>query len=164
MLKMMPQLIWPRNSNRPAPPVEVPKEIADDYVEAANVLTISAKASAALSRRCVQLVLRDRGYDQHDLAPAIQAALDSRTLPPALEDNLDAIRQIGNFAAHPIKNKNTGEIVPVEPEEAEWNLDVLDELFDFYYVQPQRAERKRKALNDKLRSAGKPEMKKVSKS
>jgi hypothetical protein len=33
---------------------------------------------------------------------------------------LDAIRTIGNFAAHPIKSTSSGEIVDVEPGEAEW--------------------------------------------
>lgn len=161
-LTMPSYSIYPRSSNRPAPPKEVPADIAADYVDASNVLSVSPKASAALSRRCVQAVLRDRGYPQHDLAPAIQAALDSGTLPTAIEDNLDAVRQIGNYAAHPMKDKHTGEILPVEPHEAEWNLDVLDELFDFYYVQPQRAESKRLALNEKLKAAGKPEMKKAT--
>ncbi len=39
---------------------------------------------------------------------------------------IDAVRVIGNFAAHPIKSKSTGEIVDVEPGEAEWNLNTLE--------------------------------------
>ena len=64
----------------------------------------------------------------------------------------------GNFAAHPVKNSRSGEIVVVEPGEAEWNLDVLDLLFDFYYVGPARADAKREALNTKLIAAGKRPM------
>jgi len=48
----------------------------------------------------------------------------------------------------------------VEPGEAEWNLDVLESLFDFYYVQPARLQAKRAALDKKLAEAGKPPMKK----
>ena len=40
----------------------------DDYEEAALVLSISPKASAALSRRCLQTILREHGYGQKDLA------------------------------------------------------------------------------------------------
>lgn len=66
----------------------------------------------------------------------------------------------GNFAAHPIKHRTTGLIVDVEPEEANWNLDVLEELFEYYYVQPKRAEEKRKKLEAKLKGLGKPPLKK----
>jgi len=151
--------IYPRTSARPPVPPEVPPDLASDYSEAALVLQLSPKASAALSRRCLQGTLRSQGYSQKDLAPAIDAVLNSNTLPPTLASNLDAIRNIGNFAAHPMKDTATGQILPVEPEEAEWNLDVLDELFDFYFVQPVRAKAKRAALDAKLASAGKPPMK-----
>jgi hypothetical protein len=80
-------------------------------------------------------------------------------LPTHLVEIIDAVRNIGNFAAHPIKSKHTGEILPVEPEEAEWNLDVIEALFDFYYIQPALTAKKRAALDAKLKEAGKPAMK-----
>ncbi|MDR5778766.1 DUF4145 domain-containing protein [Caballeronia sp. LZ065] len=151
--------VYPSSTGRPRAPVEVPDHISEDYHEACAVLEDSAKASAALSRRCLQAVLRENGYAQKDLVKAIEAVLASNTLPSAIADNLDAIRNIGNFAAHPMKDTSTGQILPVEPEEAEWNLDVLEELFDFFYVQPEKARQKRAALNEKLQAAGKPPMK-----
>jgi len=48
----------------------------------------------------------------------------------------------------------------VEAGEAEWQLDVLTGLFDFYFVQPAESQRKRDALNKKLADAKKPPMKK----
>ena len=80
-------------------------------------------------------------------------------LPPDIADNIDAIRNIGNFAAHANKSKSTGEVVDVEPHEAEWNLDVLESLFDFYFVQPAKAKARRDSLNEKLFDAGKPPLK-----
>jgi hypothetical protein len=68
---------------------------------------------------------------------------------------LQQVRAIGNFSARPIKDTATGTILDVEPGEAEWNLDVLDELFDFYYVQPAAVEQKTNQLNQKLTAAGK---------
>jgi len=65
------------------------------------------------------------------------------------------VRLIGNFAAHPVKSQKSGEILDVEPGEAEWTLDVLEELFDFYFVQPAKLQAKRAALNAKLVEAGK---------
>ena len=139
-------------------PNEVPPEIAQDYQEAAAVLNLSPKANAALSRRCLQAVLREAGKTtQKDLAKQIDEVLPR--LPRLIADAVDYIRNVGNFAAHPIKSKSTGEIVDVEPGEAEWNLEVLDLLFDHYYVQPARAKQAREALNKKLKDAGKPPMK-----
>lgn len=89
----------------------------------------------------------------------ITQVLDSGKLPSRLADNLDALRTVGNFAAHPIKSTSTGEVVDVEDGEAEWLLDVLEDLFDFYFVLPVRAQGRRDALNAKLRDAGKPELK-----
>ncbi|QTP33672.1 hypothetical protein B7759_02274 [Burkholderia glumae] len=152
-------MAYPRSTGRLRAPVEVPAHVAEDYHEACAVLQDSAKASAALSRRCLQMVLRENGFTQKDLAPAIDAALASNSLPTAIADNLDAIRNIGNFAAHPMKDTSTGQILPVEPHEAEWNLDVLEELFDFFYVQPEKAKQRRAALDAKLAAAGKPPMK-----
>ena len=77
----------------------------------------------------------------------------------ALSDAIDAIRNIGNFAAHPLKDTNTGEIVDVESGEAEWLLEVLEALFDFTFVQPKRLAAKKEKLNLKLKSLGKPPMK-----
>lgn len=144
-------LIFPRGGARPCP-VEVPDHLAEDFKEACLVLVDSPKASAALSRRCLQGVLRDKGFNQHNLYDQIQAVLDGGTLPSHLSDSIDAIRKIGNLAAHEKKNMNTGEILPVEPGEAEWTLDVLEDLFDFYYVQPAKTKAKWDALNKKLQS------------
>lgn len=151
-------LVYPINVTRLVP-TEVPSHIAKDFLEAASVLPISEKASAALSRRCLQNVLTENGFKKKDLSDQIDDALPN--LSKRIAENLDAIRNIGNFAAHPMKQQSTGLIVDVEPEEANWNLDVLEELFDFYYVQPKRAEEKRKKLDEKLKDLGKPPMKKA---
>jgi hypothetical protein len=153
-------LVRPKGTNRGPVPAEVPPELADDYVEACLVLADSPKASAALSRRCLQHLLRGAGgVKKGHLADEIQEVLDSRTLPSHLADSIDAIRNTGNFSAHPLKSTATNQILPVEPHEAEWNLDVLEALFDFYFVQPAVIAKKRAALNAKLGEAGKPPMK-----
>ena len=80
-------------------------------------------------------------------------------LPSHLAGAIDGVRNLGNFAAHPIKSESTGEVVDVEPGEAEWNLDTLEGLFDHYYAQPALLQEKQEALNKKLAEAGKPQMK-----
>lgn len=151
---------YPKPANRPDPPVEVPTPFAADYKEASAVLLLSPKASAALSRRCLQHVLREKAnVKKSDLAREINEVIGSKALPSHLADAIDAIRNIGNFAAHPVKSTASGEIVEVEPGEAEWTLDVLDGLFDFYFVQPAMFQKRRDALNAKLASVGKPPVK-----
>jgi hypothetical protein len=124
------------------------------------VLVDSPKASGVLSRRCLQNLLREKvRVKPTDLSKEIDQVLASQQLPSDLAKAIDAIRVIGNFAAHPLKSTNTGEILEVEAGEAEWLLDVLDELFDFYFVRPAHLTAKRNALNQKLAEAGKPPMK-----
>ncbi len=148
--------IRPKGSSHSPCPSEVPPSIAEDYEEACIVLPDSPKASAALSRRCLQNLLRDVGkVKPGNLANEIQQVIDSGNLPSHLVKALDMVRQIGNFAAHPMKSNSTGEIVPVEPEEAEWDLEVLEALFDFYYVQPKQLSDKIDTLNTKLVDIGK---------
>lgn len=153
-------LIYPKNFTRKPIDAGIPKQFAEDYEEAAEILPISPKASAALSRRCLQHILREvGGFKARDLNTEIQMAIDSGKLPSHITESIDAIRNIGNFAAHPLKSTNTAEVLPVEPGEAEWALDVLDFLFDFYFIQPELARKRRDALNAKLAEAGKPPMK-----
>jgi len=153
------QMIRPKGAARPCP-TEVPARLAGEFAEACIVQPDSAKASAALSRRCLQHLLRDHaGALKRDLNDQIQEVLDSGKLPSHLAEAIDAIRNIGNFAAHPLKSTNTGEILDVEPGEAEWNLETLEGLFDFYFVQPAKMKARRAALDKKLAEAGKPPMK-----
>lgn len=152
--------IYPRSSTRPPAPREVPPSVADDYNEASLVIADSPKAAAALGRRCLQHLLRDAaGVKPSDLSKEIDEVLKDGKLPGYLADSIDAVRHIGNFAAHPIKSTNSGEVVDVEPGEAEWILNTLEGLFDFYYVQPAILAAKREALNEKLADAGKPPLK-----
>ena len=154
------ELARPKGISRSPLPSEIPAAFTEDYKEACLVFNDSPKASAALSRRCLQNLLREKAKTaKKNLAEQIQEVLDSKSLPSYLSESLDAIRNIGNFAAHPNKSNSTGEIVDVEPGEAEWNLDVLEGLFDFYFVQEQKIKEKREKLNQKLSDVGKPAMK-----
>ena len=85
--------------------------------------------------------------------------IDSGSAPGWLTENLHAVRVIANFAAHPIKSTNSGAVVEVEPGEAEFLLDVLEGVFDFYFIKPERVKKQREAINTKLAEAGKDELK-----
>lgn len=155
--------IYPAYPNKPTlrpVPIEVPDPYKQDFTEACNVLELSPKASAALSRRNLQAILREKANTKKkDLADQINEVIATGHLPTHILEGLDAVRNIGNFAAHAIKSTSTGEIVEVEPGEAEWNLDVLESLFDFYFVQPALTAKRRAALAAKLKDANKPPLK-----
>jgi hypothetical protein len=93
--------------------------------------------------------------------PALHVDGAKRRLPrpSSAEVVLHHVRVIGNFAAHPEKSTSTGEIVDVEPGEAEWTLDVLDSLFDFYFVRPAKLAQRKVALDKKLADTGKRPLK-----
>ena len=152
-------MIRPRGASRPLD-VAVPESYRGEFAEAVETLTVSAKASAALSRRLLQRTIHEQaGIKDRNLDREIQAVIDSGKLPDDLAEDLDAVRTTGNFAAHPIKSQSTGEIMDVEPGEAEWLLDVLEELFEQYFVKPAARKAKRDAMNAKLTDAGKPTLK-----
>lgn len=151
--------LYPLGSARPLSP-EVPEPYRSAFLEACTVEGVSPKASAALSRRLLQQVLRDElDLKSTNLATQVQEFLARPGIPSNLSGAVDAIRSIGNLAAHPNKATRTGEIVDVEPGEAMWLLDVLEDLFDFVFTQPARSNARKKELDAKLASLGKPPMK-----
>lgn len=150
----MKTAIYPPGANRPPCPLEVPPEIAADYKEAGRVFPFSPQASAALSRKCLLNLLKDAAQvNAENLEEAIQEAIDAARLPLLLEDLLGSVREVGDFGAYPLKSQQPALIQPVMPAEAEWYLDVLEGLFEFYYVQPAAIAQKKDALNKKLESA-----------
>lgn len=152
------KLIVPAHEARPNVMIaDVDEIFHEDYQEAIAVLPTSAKASAALSRRLLQNLLREKmGVKYQDLSNEIDEAISSTVLPSRITQMLDAVRVVGNFAAHPIKSSNTGEIQDVEPGEAELNLDVIESLFDQLFTAPRIDQERIESINKKLKEAGKP--------
>ena len=153
------EVLYPRYITRQVEQ-EVPDVYKRDFLEACAVLTLSPKASAALSRRVLQNILREKfDIKSQSLAKEIDDFIELNGVPSYLTDAVDAIRNVGNLAAHPLKDTHSGEIVDVEPGEAEWLLEVLEALFDFTFIQPRRLEQRKNKLNKKLQDLGKPQMK-----
>ena len=154
-LPLVQVLAYPR---RPTSPTDdaVPEAFRADYAEACDVLEISAKASAALSRRVLQGILTYQGYESKNLARQIDSVLDEddpkKMLPSHIRETIDAVRHFGNFATHPITEVTNLQVIDVEPEEAEWCLEIIEALFDHYYVAPARE--RLDHLNQKLAQAG----------
>jgi Domain of unknown function (DUF4145) len=154
------ELIYPKLRFRSSVGVNTPPPLLADYEEAHLVLGASPKASAALSRRCLQNALNMQGYAGTNLAKQIDMLLAEpdakKAIGSTLAATVDAIRNFGNFSAHPIDDQTTLQIIEVEPEEAEWCLDILLEIFDHFFERPAIAAAKKAALDAKLLAAGKP--------
>lgn len=139
---------------------DIPSQYLEDYEESIKVLSFSPKSSAALTRRLLQNILREEfQISKNSLAEEIEVFINKQGIPSHITDAVDAVRNIGNIAAHPSKDKTTGIIVPVESGEAEWLIEVIEQLFDFVFIQPKKMEKRKQELNLKLDKLGKPQMK-----
>jgi hypothetical protein len=97
-----------------------------------------------------QLLRNEAKAPAGQLFDEIEWALAHADLPSRAKGSLHALREIGNMAAHPNKGPESGDYLEVEPGEADWTLDVLDDLFDHYFVGPARDKDRREALAAKL--------------
>lgn len=152
-------VVRPQVGIRPPAPDEVPSDLRELYNEASSIAILSPRASGALIRRALQQVIRQQGkIERKTLMQEIDDLIGEGSLPSSIAELLHAIRVVGNFAAHPTKDINTGEVIDVEPCEVELVFDIMDALFDFYFIQPSITAQRKEKLNQKLRDAGKPEI------
>ena len=128
-----PIIAWnlkPRSFAKPFPNY-IPVPLIQDYEEACLICSLSPKASATLSRRCLQGIIRDFwGISKARLIDEInelKGKIDSTTWGA-----IDAVRSIGNIGAHMEKDINL--IVDVEPEEAELLIHLIEVLLEEWYI------------------------------
>lgn len=123
-------LVYP-NSLAKQFPEYIPQSIRNDYEEAYSIINLSPKASATLSRRCLQGMIRDFwNIKQNNLAKAINELQNK--VSPSQWKAIDAVRSIGNIGAHMEKDINT--IIEVEPDEAKQLLKLIELLIDKWYI------------------------------
>lgn len=119
-------------------PDYIPKAIRQDYEEACAILTLSPKASATLSRRCLQGMIRDFwGINKPTLNKEIDELKDK--IPADLWSSIDALRQLGNIGAH--MEKDTNIIVDIDSNEANSLIRLIELLMKEWYIN--REERKK---------------------
>ncbi len=143
--------VWPQFSERARPAQEVPTDFAAEYQVASQVLHHSPEASAALSRRLLHRFLSTQscaGFGS--LLDQIRQLVRCADMPAYLKQALETLVRVGKLEANPLKSQHPAALMAVEPGEAEWNLDVLETLFDFYFIQPIRLQKKLDAVEEKL--------------
>jgi hypothetical protein len=112
-------------------PDYVPQAIRTDYEEACVIKDLSPKASATLSRRCLQGMIRDfHGVKEKNLYLEIDAIKDK--VDPLTWKSIDATRKIGNIGAHMEKDINL--IVDVDSNEASLLINLIEVLIKDWYI------------------------------
>lgn len=132
------QRLVPQGNSKPQPEF-VPEAIREDYYEACLIRDLSPKASATLTRRCLQGIIRDfTGIAKSRLIDEIKAlrkAIDDgtadRSVTPETVDAIDHVRGVGNIGAH--MEKDIDLIVPVDNGEAQALIELVEMLFDEWY-------------------------------
>jgi hypothetical protein len=139
--------LLPRSSAKPQPDY-IPQPIRDDYYEACAIRDLSPKASATLTRRCLQGMIRDfcgiskrRLFDEiNELRKRVDARQAPLGVQPDTVDAIDHIREIGNIGAHMEADINV--IVDVDPNEAQVLIELVELLFlEWYVARAARADR-----------------------
>lgn len=112
-------------------PQYIPKSIRQDYEEACAIVSLSPKASATLSRRCLQGMIRDFwGIKGKNLYEEISALKNQ--IPADLWSSIDALRELGNIGAH--MEKDTNIIVDIDPNEANSLIQLIELLLKEWYI------------------------------
>lgn len=143
---------WPlRPDSKAKPwPSYIPEPLIADYNEACQIELLSPKASATLARRCLQGMIRDfwkiRKARLIAEIDALKGRVDAETW-----DAIDSVRKIGNIGAHMKKDINL--IVDVEPQEARLLIELIETLFEEWYVA--RYEREQRMRKIKAAANGK---------
>jgi len=128
-----PLLEWSLRPNSAAKPLPgyIPAPIKQDYEEACKILSGSAKASATLSRRCLQGMIRDFwNIKKSRLIDEIKELKEH--VDPITWGSIDAIRKIGNIGAHMEQDINL--IIDVEPQEAQVLIELIEMLIKDWYI------------------------------
>jgi Domain of unknown function (DUF4145) len=131
--------LLPPSSAKPQPDY-IPQAIRDDYYEACAIRDLSPKASATLTRRCLQGMIRDfcsiskkRLIDEIN---ALRALVKAGQAPIGVQHDsveaIDHVREIGNIGAHMEADINV--IVDVDPDEAQILIGLVELLFAEWYI------------------------------
>lgn len=112
-------------------PDYIPKAIQQDYYEACRIRDLSPKASATLSRRCLQWMIRDFWNIQKK---TLKQEIDELQWKVSAKvwKWIDSIRQVWNIWAHMENDINY--IIGVEPDEAKLLISLIELLIENWYI------------------------------
>jgi hypothetical protein len=122
--------LLPESEAKPFPEY-IPKQLRDDYAEACLIKDKSPKASATLSRRCLQGIIRDfweiKKNRLVDEIEELKSKVDSTSW-----EAINSVRHLGNIGAHMEKDVNL--IIGVDPDEAGLLIWLIELFFEEWYI------------------------------
>jgi hypothetical protein len=143
--------VRPLGSGRPRLAGDVPAEFESEYHTACEILAISPESSAAISRRLLQrFFVAQFGTENAELSELIGTATEAAEMQPYLREALRTLVALARLEPQSEKSLRPHTLIPVQPGEAEWTLDVLQNLLEARYVQPARLQRLQSALEEKV--------------
>lgn len=120
-------------------PDYIPVAIKKSYLQACRIRDLSPEASATLSRRCLQGMIRDfwniKKPKLNEEIIALEKVVDKLTW-----DAIDSVRKVGNIGAH--MEKDIDLIIDVEPKEAQLLIELIEQLIDDWYVERHEKEQR----------------------
>ena len=123
--------LFPESTAKPQPEC-IPEDIVEDYNQACRIRDLSPNASATMSRRCLQGMIRD--FWEVKGEPNLSAEINAikKSVQPKTWKAIDAVRKVGNIGAHMEADANL--ILDVQPDEAQALIDLIEMLFEDWYV------------------------------
>ena len=144
----------PKKAGLPVVDGSVPEHYRRDYLEAWSILEDSPRMSAVLSGKIIADLLKEYcQYEDHNLSTRIKRFIEDDSHPNTLKEDLEYGREIRNFSTHTMLS-GEGNVIDVGKEEAEWTLEIVAELFNYFIVGPERSKKRRENMDKKIEEAG----------
>ena len=147
-----PELMYPESENLPK---SVPETVRDIYREAAIIKRNAPNAFAIMIRKALEAICDDRSVAQGTLAVRLKKLSERGDIPPALAELTDALRVVGNTAAHGSVQSITAPMT--------WAIDdFFRAVIEYVYVAPSKLEKFKEQLEQVKASNKKKKKKKVA--
>jgi hypothetical protein len=116
----------------------VPKDIADDYLEAQRCFMVGAwHGCAVMARRCMHSVAERFKATGKDLFQQIEDLRIRQVITPVLADQAQQVRVLGKYGAHPYDTKGN-ELKELDVDDAQSALEFCAFIFDQVFIQPEK--------------------------
>ena len=131
--------LLPASIAKPQPDY-IPAPIKKDYEEACKIANLSPNASAVLSRRCLESMIKNfceiKENSLYQSIEKLNSKLENNQAPKGVTEEtieaIDSIRRMGRIGAH--MKEPTGMLVDIDPEEAILLVELIEMLFKEWYV------------------------------
>jgi hypothetical protein len=125
-----------------------------DFSEAVEILNRSPRMSAVMARRILADLLEEYdGRTDWGLDDRVRKFVEDRSHPLSIRENVEHLLKAGDFGAHK-KTNDQDVIIEIDTVEAEWTLDLVERLFDYFIVQKAKDAAMRARIEQKVKDAG----------